>query len=200
MATVLYGEAMGDFGDPYGIVNFPHLTILSATKTLATVEDGAGNGVIVQGIGFTYSATGLTAGRIESFGYYDATNAPMLTITGIGYEIQGTGFSLDPLEEAIGQMLLGGNDRVIGSSHRDLIAGAAGNDVIFGNGGGDYLIAMAGRDRMTGGGGSDEFVFMANTGRDKILDFSDNGVASDDLIAMSKDQYHNLTMMQQGSD
>jgi Ca2+-binding RTX toxin-like protein len=199
MATLTYGEALGNFGDPYVIMDLLHLTILTATSTSAAVEDGAGNGFTVEGTGFTYSATGLTGGMIESFDFYDATDAQLMTITGIGYDIQGAGFSLDPLEEAIGY-LLDGNDRVIGSSSRDLIAGGGGNDVMFGNGGGDYLIAMGGRDRMTGGGGRDEFVFLANRGRDKILDFADDNLASDDLIAMTRHQYRNMTITQNGSD
>ena len=69
-------------------------------------------------------------------------------------------------------LLMGGNDKIAGSTESDdSLDGYAGNDVINGGAGHDYIYAGAGNDRFTGGDGNDTFRFEPGSGRDIITDF-----------------------------
>ena len=76
------------------------------------------------------------------------------------------------------QVLLGGNDSIIGGGSNDVLFGYNGNDVISGGAGDDVLVGGLGVDRLTGGSGADRFVFQSTSdsglgasNRDVITDF-----------------------------
>lgn len=67
-----------------------------------------------------------------------------------------------------------GNDTVNGNAGRDTVFGGDGDDVLAGESGRDRLDGGAGADTITGGADADLFVFRAGSGRDLVLDFTDN--------------------------
>lgn len=76
------------------------------------------------------------------------------------------------------QVLLAGNDSVLGGSEDDLLFGYDGRDTIRGGDGSDVLVGGFGADRLTGGTGADTFVFQSTfdsgpvgPARDVITDF-----------------------------
>jgi Ca2+-binding RTX toxin-like protein len=69
-----------------------------------------------------------------------------------------------------------GNDRLIGTRHRDVICGRGGNDFIKGRRGNDILFGQGGRDIIISGPGSDD----ALGGRQ--FDVLDGNGGSDDLL------------------
>ena len=85
------------------------------------------------------------------------------------------------------------NDRLIGTSGRDVIRCGGGNDVVIAGGGNDYIDCGAGRDRVNGGSGHDEIrggsgndTLTGGPGNDELLGGSGNdklsgGPGSDEL-------------------
>jgi Ca2+-binding RTX toxin-like protein len=78
------------------------------------------------------------------------------------------------------------NERIKGSSSKDLLYSGGGNDTLDGAAGDDVLYSGAGRDVLKGGRGKDVFVFdTKSSGVDTILDFK----ATDDTIWLPKDVF-----------
>lgn len=77
------------------------------------------------------------------------------------------------------ELVLSGDDTLIGKSRNDYLEGYAGNDRIKANDGTDVLVGGLGADKLEGGAGADTFLYfsaaestLAVAGRDRILDFS----------------------------
>lgn len=58
---------------------------------------------------------------------------------------------------------LSGNDIICGGAGKDRLAGGAGNDLIYGDAGKDYFIEGAGDDRIVGGGGRDYLTYFTQS-------------------------------------
>ena len=201
MATVFFGEALGNLRDPYDLIDLQSLELTVHTPQLALVEDLMGNGIRLTGSNFIYSKTSLTGGVIHSVEFLLAGGIQMTSFTGLNHTVPSGGWPLPPFQDAAALFLLAGDDLVVGSKNRDgSLFGAKGHDTVRGFGGGDYLIASNGRDLLIGGGGADEFVFMRNRGLDQIVDFTDDDLPGDDLIAVSQRQFRNMTIIQEGDD
>jgi len=82
-----------------------------------------------------------------------------------------------------------GNDRLDGTSQRDILRGKTGNDRLFGYAGNDNLIGGTGNDQLKGGPGGDDMV--GGAGNDRIVSGFDNvrdyvhGQLGDDVIYVS---------------
>ncbi len=125
--------------------------------------------------GVTGTVTGLnqtSADGLLNFTLTDATVAAPFN-TAFVVDLASTG----RLDLAV-QILLGGNDTIIGGNSNDVLFGFNGNDTISGGAGDDVLVGGLGVDRLTGGSGADRFVFQSSndsgigvSNRDVITDF-----------------------------
>jgi hypothetical protein len=81
--------------------------------------------------------------------------------------------------DVAGNVGLGSNEAIYGSTKADTLVGTSGNDVIMGNGGNDKITGGIGADLLTGGSGNVTFVYNAAadstpTSHDTITDFRHN--------------------------
>ena len=67
-----------------------------------------------------------------------------------------------------------GNFNGTGNALNNALTGGGGNDTLSGLAGDDTLTGGAGADLLTGGIGADTFVFATGSGRDVVVDFSDD--------------------------
>jgi serralysin len=78
----------------------------------------------------------------------------------------------------LAELLLAGNDTLLGNSEEDALFGGGGADIINGGASGDLLDGGFGKDLLTGGLGTDIFDFNATVdtkkgaARDIIVDFT----------------------------
>jgi Ca2+-binding RTX toxin-like protein len=198
LAHIVYGAALGNFNDPISMLDFVTLHLVTKTATFGKAVDAAGIGVSFSGSGLTYGAGTVTAGVITGVNFFDASGAALVTITEANFDAAVV--VNDVLATQSGIKLFAGNDLVEGSVNRDLIAGGLGNDTVHGGGGSDLIFAMGGRDVLFGDKGADYFAFKPNHGADKIMDFADNDLKSDDLILVSKANYAAMTVTQSGNN
>lgn len=89
---------------------------------------------------------------------------------------------------ALGDLLFGGNDLIVGGRGDDDFGGGAGNDVIRSKGGDDFLEGGEGNDSLIGGGGADEL--FGDDGNDRLTggagaDFLSGGDDDDKLFGKS---------------
>lgn len=198
MARFVIGDALGDFGLISDFLNPNALSPVLQTVTVDKYEDPDGDEVSFIGTGFTYNGLLPTGGNVERVEVLTALDEPLLTITGLqdidlgeAYQV----FSLAGLE-AVFQMMTAGNDVFIGSRNSDMLLSGLGDDVLKGRGGADILSGSKGRDVMTGGAGGDQFVFAAGDNRDRITDFQDTGVATDDRIVLTERMHNAMTVVE----
>lgn len=199
MAIVTYGANLGNFGDPFDHIDMFNLSVSTKTTLGVTLVDAYGGGVTISGTDFTYARGKLTGGVIESLVFF-ADGIDLFIISDANLTVPDRGFGLVPFQESPGWFLFSGNDVIHGTANRDALFGAAGNDVLRGYRGEDLLIVSAGRDRLIGGAGSDEFDFKPNKGTDRIVDFADNDLASDDVIGLEQAHLDVMTKTQVGDD
>ncbi len=190
MAKFTYFATLGQYGTISDIVDENALSVAVATATTATLLDPQGDGFTFGGTGFTYSFAGFTGGTITELRVLNSAAAPMLTVENLNLDAAAlqTTFSLGGVLAML-DIMTAGKDTFIGSSVGDLLHGGRGGDKINGNGGADIMTGGKGNDVLTGGTGADHFVFLAGDGSDRITDFRDAGLASDDLIAISTKLY-----------
>jgi serralysin len=96
-------------------------------------------------------------------------------LAGFGNDQLFGGTGNDMLNGEAGNDLLDGGDgidRIFGLAGNDILYGGLGNDGLGGDDGNDRLDGGHGNDFLTGGTGADLFVFAS--GRDKIMDFTNN--------------------------
>lgn len=198
MAVITYGEASSDYASPTDFLDLASMQGIVATPTLAVLVDKNGFGLRVTGIDLDYSVAGITGGLATAFEVFAAGGGIIYSITGLSTPAAPLATDLSAGQLALS--LLSGNDRVNGSSHGDIMAAGGGNDRLFGGGGRDIIAGMNGVDRMAGGAGADYFVFKANNGTDIILDFTDTGGRSDDVIALRRGAFDSMVMEDDGND
>lgn len=80
----------------------------------------------------------------------------------------------------LGSLLIAATSQTNGTGLDDRLIGGSGAETLAGSGGDDYLHDGAGADRLVGGTGADVFVFSADTSTDTIADF-ENGIDKIDL-------------------
>ena len=197
MARFVVGFALGDFGLISNFANPNALSPVEQTTTVDRYEDPEGDGFAFLGTGFTYAGLIPLGGTITAVDVYNAAGDPLLTITGLSASLAQTYqiLSLAGLEAAF-FLLTSGNDTFVGSQNRDFLESGLGNDTIRGNGGADILHGSKGRDVMFGGAGPDDFVFARGDGRDRIRDFQDTNLPSDDQIVLTRTMYFSMTRTQ----
>jgi Ca2+-binding RTX toxin-like protein len=149
------------------------------------------------GFGFTYSpasnpiATELRDGVITSINSRDLNFSDLFAITGINLfagvlAFAGNSLLLPDFDQLLGspsyQIVMAGNDLIIGHSGADSISGAGGSDVMYGYAGGDTLRGGSGDDWLYGGAGADSL--LGGTGNDYIYgDFGEiDGSSPDDVL------------------
>lgn len=88
-----------------------------------------------------------------------------------------TGRRVDVFSDSVND-LLAGNDRIIGTNHRDFMGGKAGKDVLLGRGGNDGMDGGAGNDILKGGSGHD--IMTAGKGDDRL----EGGSGNDQLTSV----------------
>ena len=71
---------------------------------------------------------------------------------------------------------LGGNDIITGSYEGDTLNGGNGDDIINGADGDDYIDGGAGNDQLNGDGGIDTYLFGYGSGKDIIVDWSEQNI------------------------
>jgi Ca2+-binding RTX toxin-like protein len=141
----------------------------------------------VQGIDLTYDgAEDIKFGTVLTLTLdtSDPDLTPNIVVTNLAYHPNGDinfGNDLHVNFVAALQIVMSGNDNVVGSAGSDYINGYNGNDVlhgaggddtldgnpgndsVFGDAGNDVLIGGAGKDLLNGGAGADRFVFNAKS-------------------------------------
>ena len=198
MAVIRYGNAMTNFGSPLDQIHIPSLLPTTTTLTFASLTDKDGGVVNITGTGLKYSLAGITGGTVTGVELLAPGGGSLFSVTGINEPALTVSTFL--LTGTVTIALLDGDDRIYGSSKRDLLVGGAGNDKVLGGGGGDFIGVMDGRDKLTGGAGSDAFIFATNKGMDTIMDFADANAASDDVIAVRKAMLDKMVTTQVGND
>lgn len=194
MAQVTWGAALGFRGKVTDFIDFSALSPVSAGSTSFTlVDNSGGDGLTVFGTDFTYSFSGVTGGTVSGVTLFNGAHAPLITVTGLSltatsiYDAFNTSGGL-----AVESLLMAGADSVTGSTKGDYIFSGAGADTIKGGAGSDYILGEKGNDVLWGGLGADTFRFRAGDGTDRIKDFHDDNLASDDRIAISQALYSHM--------
>ena len=138
-----------------------------------TIVEGKGEGNDLVYLGFNFVASSLHA-NFEVFALY-----------GAGVKLSGNSLANElRANVTTGSTLYGrgGDDKLVGSDHRDLLYGGPGDDTLLGGMGEDVLDGSTGADVMWGGGGNDSYV--ADDYDDSILEFSTGGY---DVVRASVD-------------
>ena len=196
MAIVTYGAGLGDFGDPSSFVDEQSAQLGTHSSTFAALIDSFGFAYELIGTGLSYDATGIIGGTATGLLVTGPGNAVLISIT--GFSLSAAPLALDLLHNRNVNRMVDGDDMVTGSANRDLMAGGKGDDTVNGGLGNDLIIVSAGRDHLKGGGGVDKFLFLPNGGSDVIVDFADTDGARDDLIAVSRGFYDQMTVIDGG--
>lgn len=151
-----YNPSIGELLD-YG-------TYVQSTGSRAVYRQENGVDLVINGRGLTYSAENgtLNGGQITSLSFIDADGrATIATVTGLNWA--GSSFYNTVRAGSAyytAEIILQGNDRIVGTR---------GDDDIFGYGGDDILIGGAGADNFVGGRGADTIDGGTNaTGRDQL--------------------------------
>ncbi|MEO8244710.1 MAG: hypothetical protein ABI832_20665 [bacterium] len=199
MAHIVYGEALGDFADPMSALDFGSMQAVVLSARNATFGDLNGAGITINGSGLTYSGTSIAGGTATTVTIFNSNGSPLISVTGAAYDAAKIADVLLVQQNTF--PLFSGDDKVDGSSHRDIIAGGNGNDTVHGGDGADLIAGMNGRDKLYGDAGRDMFVFVPNnSGVDKIMDFTDTNHKSDDLIVVKKALYADMIVSQSGQN
>ena len=193
MARFEFGAALGNYGMITDIVNPFALAVVEASTTVARLEDPEGDGFAFLGTGFTYSGMNPTGGTLNAVDVFTSTGDPLVTVTGLNASLAEiySVFATFGVESAF-LHIASGNDTFIGSQNGDYMVAGWGNDKLKGNGGADFLQGGRGRDVLTGGAGADAFIFYKAEGNDRITDFQDTGLATDDLISITRRMYSTM--------
>jgi Ca2+-binding RTX toxin-like protein len=157
------------------------------------VDSSGGDGLTVTGTGFTYSSSSFLTGTVAGVTLFNGAHAPLITVTGLSLTATSISAAFATTGGmAVESMLMAGADSVTGSGVGDYIFSGSGADTIKGGGGSDYILGEKGNDVLWGGAGADTFRFRAGDGTDRIRDFHDDNLASDDHIAISKALYSHM--------
>lgn len=124
-----------------------------------TIVGGSGNDKLYGGKGDDF----IYAGK-----YMKGNNEIDSSETG-GVNFLDGGYGSDILfGSAADDTLIGGDDKLIGSSGNDTLYGNDGNDKLYGGDGADILIGGTGNDTLEGGYGDDTYIFNLGDGADTI--------------------------------
>jgi Ca2+-binding RTX toxin-like protein len=100
----------------------------------------------------------------------DSDLIPNVVVTNLAYQPHGDinfGNDLHANFVAALQIVMSGNDFVVGSAGSDHIIGYGGNDIVHGGGGGDAIDGSGGGDTLFGDAGND--VLIGGPGRDVLI-------------------------------
>ncbi|AZZ94523.1 hypothetical protein EUZ85_28940 [Hahella sp. KA22] len=101
--------------------------------------------------------------------------------------------------EGVDSLLGGdGDDELVGLEGDDTLDGGAGADVLKGGDGNDYLFGGAGDDILEGGVGNDEYTFGYGSGRDTLIENSED--SGDSLVFDMEVELNNLEFKKVGND
>ncbi|WP_454758294.1 hypothetical protein [Caulobacter segnis] len=122
----------------------------------------------VIGTGFTYGADGFPNGGVMTsmIGYVGGVVATSITEVSASVTLW-VEYRKGDAQAAI-QLLLAGNDQLIGGAEDDEMRGGAGNDSLQGGAGDDIMYGDGGNDTLTGGSGSDTAGFTGAVANFKI--------------------------------
>ena len=197
MAKFVIGAALGDLGSANAFLNPKSLQPVAASATSLRYEDAQGDGFEMTGTGFAYAGGDPVGGVVTSMAIFSAAGAPLVTITGLSTDLAVLAqvYTFSGFEAAF-VLMADGNDSFVGSRNGDILLAANGNDTVKGNAGDDIIFGGAGRDVLTGGSGADHFSFARGDGKDKITDFADASLASDDHIILTTRQFNAMTVIE----
>lgn len=194
MARFVIEDRLGQYGTVADFIGGVALTIVAATPTLVKLVDAEGDGFTFLGSDLTYSGQGLTGGTFTELNVFNSAGQTLVSVDRFSFSAVAliTTFNTLGLAAAVAQMT-SGNDLWIGSSVGDILSGGDGRDILRGGAGADYLFGDKGGDVLTGGAGQDTFVF-SNGATDRITDFHDADLNSDDFISLTGRMYRSMTV------
>lgn len=195
MARFFYDDKLGQYGLVSNFVNGNALTVTAQTASSLTLKDAEGDGFTLKGSGLIYLGDAVVGGTITDLTIFNSTGGHLISADRFSISALAlfTTFSLGGLEAALLQ-LTAGNDLFVGSGVGDILESGLGNDTVRGGAGADIIHGSKGSDVLTGGAGADHFVFLARDGTDRITDFQDAGLGSDDGITISARLYHAMVV------
>jgi serralysin len=155
------------------------LTFVAPTLTLTLQADAAGF-ELMGGVPFG-TITGATFSAPDSLGGHQ-----LILLTGLSIPAGGfVGMLRDQDVQSLYDLILGGDDLMIGGAGADLLTGHGGHDSMSGGGDNDTLIGGGGNDSIAGDLGSD--IIEADGGADTVLSGADDdtvfGGKGDDVIS-----------------
>lgn len=223
MATITFGEALGDFGQLDSFFNEASFFFQYSNEVEYQINTDTDNYIFVLGTDLTLDGFRITGGHVDVV-EFGVPGSSLIYMENVDWDASIGLQEGIPLVTTMFFRMLEKNDLMIGSSHVDLMQGSLGNDVLKGNDGNDQLDGGAGKDRlfggkgddvmrgdlgsdvMTGGRGSDTFMFFFlgesdDAARDVVRDFNDTGpIAQQDMIFMEQNRYDDMRTTQVGAD
>jgi hypothetical protein len=132
---------------PINIVNPPvwygNIDVTTSTEMIVSNAD---NMAVYRGVGLQYAGPMVTGGTFNYFAQYDAVGLQLeLSEFSVSAPIAFSLVSSNNLRDVF-SLILGGNDKVIGSLWNDYIAGYGGDDLLYGRSGSNYIDGGAGID------------------------------------------------------
>lgn len=137
--------------------------VMTATDPLSVIWDAGGRDML------RYDGQGAAT--------LDLRGGAFSAIDGFDRIVIGFDVVIESARGSTGADKLTGNaaaNRLLGLSGDDDLRGGLGRDTLKGGAGDDRLDGGKGKDKLVGGSGQDVFVFGKKSGRDKIVDFTDN--------------------------
>lgn len=195
MARIQYEDRLGEYGIPSNFIDETTLDVTSGSTTQVTMQDAAGAGFTVTGVGLDFDLAGnLIAGDFTGFVIFDSSGHTLLSGDRFLVDAMAllTEYNAFGLETAV-LGLLTGRDKIIGSNVGDYMMGWKGSDEILGRGGADIILGGPGNNVLSGGGGGDTFVLLSG-GNDHILDFQDGAGLPDDMLQVTRRMYRDMVV------
>jgi Ca2+-binding RTX toxin-like protein len=152
-------------------------SIISASPTEITIQNGDGSTLIVRGTGFEIGPFGfVSAGTIAGLSHF-ANGVLVDEFTGLNLDYPYLGnipydfatlYGYPGFYDIAEFAALGGDDKLDARARSETLAlnGYDGNDRVYGGTGSDFLAGDDGDDLLAGGGGND--VFLGGDGKDDL--------------------------------
>ena len=193
MARFTYQDRLGEYGSPSDFISSISLVVTAASATSVTLQDAEGDGFTFTGVGLTYDLTGnVTGGTLDALRIFNAAGRSLISVDRFNFDaLTLVNFFKFAGLDAVVLYLTSKRDLVVGSGVGDVLFSGAGDDTIRGGAGADFISGGRGDDLLTGGDGQDQFVFV-DGGIDRVTDFQDLDLVSDDQISLSGRMYRTM--------
>jgi len=209
MSTVRFNFGLGADSSVISQINWAAMAF-NGGPTYVVMNDANGMKFAFEGVDMAFEFDGMrnniVAGTVTHFSLLDASDNTLFEVTGTDadaawlYDWFTSGNELSHDVNGGPGRLWGTDNIVFGSMGADTLLTGEGDDVIRGRGGRDIIQSTGGDDTVTGGRGRDEFVEIRD-GSLTITDFHDHGPrAQQDVIRMTRWEYRNMTVTQDGDD